>query len=193
VQAPELLLAGYGGGRIAPAFWDCQLERPALGLLSQVHWPAHAVGLSQRQQRGHEHVGCYVSCCYICIVEDESRVRDVQRIDGVTVEVMIEQQTRAPDCGVLTGTVKDRPVTRLKGMPASGERDELWWRERRLLRRPLCPRKTFTSATRCQPRAREPSGCGSRWRSDHVEQSGGLRAHRGRRVVTGAHDPARHS
>jgi transposase len=92
-------------------------------------------------------------------LEDEFGVCDVQRIDAVTVKVMIEQIARegpCPDCGVLTGTVKDRPVMRLKDVPASGQRIELWWRKRRLIcAEPLCPRKTFTQrATAVRPRAR---------------------------------------
>jgi len=69
-------------------------------------------------------------------LEDEFGVRDVERIDAVTVKVMIEQIVRegpCPDCGVFTGTVKDRLVMRLKDVPASGQRVELWWRKRRLV------------------------------------------------------------
>jgi transposase len=92
-------------------------------------------------------------------LEDEFGVRDVERIDAVTVKVVIEQIARegpCPDCGVLTGTVKDRLVMRLKDVPASGQRIELWWRKRRLIcAEPLCPRKTFTQrATAVRPRAR---------------------------------------
>jgi transposase len=92
-------------------------------------------------------------------LEDEFGVCDVQRIDAVTVKVMIEQIARdgpCPDCGVLAGAVKDRPVMRLKDVPASGQRVELWWRKRRLIcAEPLCPRKTFTQrATAVRPRAR---------------------------------------
>jgi len=92
-------------------------------------------------------------------LEDEFGVRDVERIDAVTVKVMIEQIARegpCPDCGVFTGTVKDRPVMRLKDVPASGQRVELWWRKRRLVcAEPWCPRKTFTQrAAAVRSRAR---------------------------------------
>jgi transposase len=92
-------------------------------------------------------------------LEDEFGVCDVGRIDAVTVKVLIEQPARegpCPDCGVLTGMVKDRPVMRLKDVPASGQRIELWWRKRRLVcAEPLCSRKTFTQrATAVRPRAR---------------------------------------
>ena len=37
---------------------------------------------------------------------------------------------------------------RLKDLPASGQRVELWWRKRRLVcADPLCPRKTFTQTS----------------------------------------------
>jgi transposase len=84
-------------------------------------------------------------------LEDEFTVLDVQRVDVSNVRVLIEQIARegpCPDCGVLTGAVKDRPVMRLKEVPASGQRVELWWRKRRLVcGEPLCPRKTFTQTS----------------------------------------------
>jgi transposase len=49
---------------------------------------------------------------------------------------------------VFSGAVKDRPVMRLKDMPVSGQRVELWWRKRRLVcDEGLCPRKTFTQVS----------------------------------------------
>jgi transposase len=92
-------------------------------------------------------------------LEEEFCVLDVRRVDAATVKVMVEQIARqgpCPDCGVFTGVVKDRPVKRLKDVPSSGQRVELWWRKRRLVcAEPLCQRKTFTQpATAVRPRAR---------------------------------------
>ena len=51
-------------------------------------------------------------------------------------------------CGALTSRVKDRPLRRVKDLPASGRRVELWSRQRHLLcREPACPRKSFTRTT----------------------------------------------
>ena len=36
------------------------------------------------------------------------------------------------DCGVFSSVVKDRPLIRVKDLPASGQAVELWWRKRRL-------------------------------------------------------------
>jgi transposase len=53
------------------------------------------------------------------------------------------------------GTVKDRPVMRLKDLPTPGQTVELWWRKRRLIcDEALCPRKTFTQVSAVRPRAR---------------------------------------
>ena len=73
--------------------------------------------------------------------------------------MVIEQTARegpCPECGVLSGLVKDRPMMRVKDLPASGQHVELWWRKRRLVcAEPLCLRKTFTQAsTVVRPRAR---------------------------------------
>jgi transposase len=92
-------------------------------------------------------------------LEDEFSVLDVQRVDATSVTVIIERTARdgpCPVCGVITGTVKDRPVMRLKDLAASGQTVELWWRKRRLVcRENLCPRKTFTQvSTAVRPRAR---------------------------------------
>lgn len=84
-------------------------------------------------------------------LEDEFGVLDVQRIDACSVRVVVEQTARegpCPACGVLTSTVKDRPVMRLKDLPASGQSVELWWRKRRLVcGETLCPRRTFTQTS----------------------------------------------
>jgi transposase len=92
-------------------------------------------------------------------LEDEFDVFKVERVDAATVKVVIEQLARegpCPDCGVITCVVKDRPLMRLKDLPASGRRVELWWRKRRLVcAEPWCPRRTFTQpSTAVQPRAR---------------------------------------
>jgi transposase len=92
-------------------------------------------------------------------LEDEFAVLDVQRVDVSSVRVVIEQVARdgpCPTCGVITGVVKDRPVMRLKDLPAAGQTVELWWRKRRLVcAEPLCPRQTFTQASiAVRPRGR---------------------------------------
>jgi transposase len=92
-------------------------------------------------------------------LEDEFGVLEVQRVGSTGLKVIIEQLARegpCPVCGVLTGTVKDRPVMRLTDLPASGQTVELWWRKRRLVcAEPLCPRKTFTQISAAvRPRGR---------------------------------------
>ena len=92
-------------------------------------------------------------------LEDEFRVLEVQRVDNTTVKVIIEQAARAgpcPECGVFSGTVKDRPMMRLKDLPVSGQSVQLWWRKRRLIcGEGLCPHKTFTQVSAAvRPRAR---------------------------------------
>ena len=92
-------------------------------------------------------------------LEDEFGVLDVRAGRRDTVKVIIEQTARegpCPACGVFTGTVKDRPVMRVKDLPASGQPVELWWRKRRLVcGEALCPRKTFTQVSAAvRPRAR---------------------------------------
>jgi transposase len=84
-------------------------------------------------------------------LEHEFSVVEVRRVDATTVKVIIEQAARAgpcPECGVFSGTVKDRPVMRLKDLPTSGQTVELWWRKRRLIcDEALCPRKSFTQVS----------------------------------------------
>ena len=92
-------------------------------------------------------------------LEDEFRVLEVQRVDNTTVKVIIEQAARAgpcPECGVFSGTVKDRPMMRLKDLPVSGQTVQLWWRKRRLIcGEGLCPHQTFTQVSAAvRPRAR---------------------------------------
>jgi len=92
-------------------------------------------------------------------LEHEFSVLEVQRLDVTTVKVIIEQVARegpCPECGVVSGTVKDRPWMRLKDLPVSGQTVELCWRKRRLIcGEGLCPRKTFTQVSAAvRPRAR---------------------------------------
>ena len=85
-------------------------------------------------------------------LEDEFSVLGVDRIGPTMVKMIIEQTARegpCPACGVLTSAVKDRPMMRLKDLPACGQTVELWWRKRRLVcGEQLCPRRTFTQACR---------------------------------------------
>jgi transposase len=92
-------------------------------------------------------------------LEAEFRVLSVCRTGPTAVELIMEQAARegpCPACGVLSSTVKDRPMVRVKDLPASGQTVKLWWRKRRLLcREEPCPRRSFTqTATAILPRAR---------------------------------------
>jgi transposase len=92
-------------------------------------------------------------------LEGEFRVLEVQRVDATTVTVIIEQtagEGPCPVCGVVAGAVKDRPVMRLKDLPASGQQVQLRWRKRRLVcAEPLCRRKSFTQTSAAvRPRGR---------------------------------------
>jgi transposase len=92
-------------------------------------------------------------------LEGEFGVLGVQRIDPGAVKMIIEQAARegpCPACGVLTATVKERPMMRLKDLPASGQTVQLWWRKRRLIcAETLCPQQTFTQAAAAvRPRGR---------------------------------------
>ena len=92
-------------------------------------------------------------------LEDEFGVLAVQRSGPSTVKLIIEQTARegpCPACGVLSSMVKDRPLTQIKDLPASGQQVELWWRKRRLrCVEPLCERWSFTQTCGAvKPRAR---------------------------------------
>src|SRR5215217_3714082 len=82
---------------------------------------------------------------------DDHRVLDVVRVgDGVVRDVIetVEREGPCPDCGVLSARVKDRPLVRLRDLPASGQRVELWCRRRRLAcREPNCPRLSFSQVS----------------------------------------------
>jgi transposase len=92
-------------------------------------------------------------------LEHEFNVLEVERVDTTTVKVIVEQTARdgpCPECGVFSGTVKDRPWMRLKDLPLSGQTVQLWWRKRRLIcAEGPCRRKTFTQVSAAvRPRAR---------------------------------------
>jgi transposase len=82
---------------------------------------------------------------------DDHRVLDVVRVGDRVVRVVIETLERegaCPACGVLSARVKDRPLVRLRDLPASGQRVQLWCRRRRLACRERdCPRLSFTQAS----------------------------------------------
>lgn len=92
-------------------------------------------------------------------LEPEFGIVSVTRTGLSAVEVIVERTARegpCPACGVLSARVKDRPLLRVKDLPASGQRVELWWRKRRLLCvEALCPRRSFTqTASAIRPRGR---------------------------------------
>ena len=92
-------------------------------------------------------------------LEHEFNVLEVEWVDTTAVKVIIEQTARegpCPECGVFSGTVKDRPWMRLKDLPLSGQSVQLWWRKRRLIcDEALCPRRSFTQVSAAvRPRAR---------------------------------------
>ena len=92
-------------------------------------------------------------------IEDEFDVVSVERTGPGQLRIIIEMRSRdapCPACGVMSARVRDRPPCRIKDLPASGQRVELWWRKRRLLcREPLCPRRSFTqTSVAIRPRSR---------------------------------------
>jgi transposase len=92
-------------------------------------------------------------------IEDEFDVEGVARIGPGQVKITIELRSveaPCPACGVISARVKDRPLRRIKDLPASGQSVELWWRKRRLACvEALCPRRSFTQPSRAiRPRAR---------------------------------------
>lgn len=88
-------------------------------------------------------------------LEDEFTVLQLERIDADTVRVVIEvidPEGACPECGVLTSRIKERPLVRVKDLPASGQRTDLWWLKRRLVcREPACGTATFTQQSRAVP------------------------------------------
>jgi transposase len=92
-------------------------------------------------------------------IEDEFDVLSVDRLGPDQVKILIELRSveaACPTCGVITGRVKDRPVRRIKDLPASGQQTQLWWRKRRLAcLETLCPRRSFTQpSVAVRPRGR---------------------------------------
>jgi transposase len=92
-------------------------------------------------------------------IEDEFDVVCVDRTGPDQIKMIIEMRSveaPCPACGVVTGRVKDRPLRRIKDLPASGQRTELWWRKRRLLcAEERCERRSFTQTSDAiLPRAR---------------------------------------
>jgi transposase len=92
-------------------------------------------------------------------LEEEFAACSVDRTGPTAVKLIIERAARegpCPACGVFSSTVKDRPLMRLKDLPASGQAVELWWRKRRLVcAEQLCPRRSFTqTAAAVRPRGR---------------------------------------
>ena len=92
-------------------------------------------------------------------LETEFTVLRVERTGPAAVKLIIEQTARegpCPSCGVLSAAVKERPLVRVKDLPACGQQIELWWRKRRLwCRESLCPRRSFIQTCEAvKPRAR---------------------------------------
>lgn len=92
-------------------------------------------------------------------LEDEFRVVAVTRLGVAEVKIIIEMRSRegpCPSCGGLSRRVKDRPVRRVKDVPASGQRVQLWWRKRRLVcSESACPQRSFTQLSDAiRPQAR---------------------------------------
>ena len=85
----------------------------------------------------------------------EFTVVEVERLSADAVRVVVETVAReaaCPECGTLSSRVKDRPLRRVKDLPASGQRVELWWRKRRLVCLPAtCPRHSFLERTAAIP------------------------------------------
>jgi transposase len=92
-------------------------------------------------------------------IEDEFDVVSVDRIGPGQVQIIIEMRSReaaCPGCGVLSGRIRDRPLCRVRDLPASGQQTQLWWRKRRLVCvEVLCPRRSFTQTSDAiRPRSR---------------------------------------
>src|SRR4051794_3560449 len=92
-------------------------------------------------------------------IEDEFDVEGVVRLGNGQVKIFIEMRSGeapCPACGVISAWVKDRPLRRIKDLPASDQSVESWWRKRRLAcLEALCPRRSFTQpsrAIRCRAR-----------------------------------------
>ncbi|TQM64104.1 ISL3 family transposase [Humibacillus xanthopallidus] len=88
-------------------------------------------------------------------LEDEFAVLQLSRVDPDTVKIVIEvidPEGACPGCGVPTSRVKERPLVRVKDLPASGQRTELWWLKRRLVCPEVhCATVTFTQQSTAVP------------------------------------------
>jgi transposase len=88
-------------------------------------------------------------------LEDEFRVLQVERLSPESVRIVVEvtdPEGACPRCGVLSARVKERPLIRIKDLPASGQRSELWWRKRRLVcAEPVCATGSFTQQSVAVP------------------------------------------
>jgi transposase len=95
-------------------------------------------------------------------LEDEFRVLQVERLGPDTVRVVIEVtdvEGACPGCGVLSSRVKERPLVRVKDLPASGQQAQLWWLKRRLVcRESDCGTVTFTQQSAAIPKRARLTG-----------------------------------
>jgi transposase len=75
--------------------------------------------------------------------------------DEAAVRVVIETAVReagCPDCGVISTRIKERPLCRLKDLPASGQPVVLLWRKRRYAcLEEACVRRSFVERTDAIP------------------------------------------
>lgn len=131
---------------------------------------------------------------------DSFTVVDVTRVDDGIVRVVAETvgaEAACPGCGVLSRQVKDRPLVRIKDLPACGQRVQLWWRKRRLrCLEEACAVGSFTEVDEAiPPRSRLTSRLrahlaaavvGSNRAVDDVAREHGVhRAHRAHRADPG--------
>jgi transposase len=89
-------------------------------------------------------------------IEDEFDVVSVDRIGPGQVQIIIEMRSReaaCPGCGVLSGRIRDRPLCRVRDLPASGQQTQLWWRKRRL----VCVRGVVSAAVVHPDQRRDPA------------------------------------
>lgn len=99
---------------------------------------------------------------------------EVVHVDRLGPEVLVIIEVIAveggcPGCGVLSARVKDRPLLRVKDLPACGQRTQVWWRKRRLACTERgCPVGSFTQTSALRR---------SRWATHH-SQSLGAESHR---------------
>jgi transposase len=88
-------------------------------------------------------------------LEDEFRVLQVERLTPEIVRIVVEvtdAEGACPGCGVPSGRVKERPLVRIRDLPASGQGTELWWRKRRLVcRESVCATVSFTQQSAAVP------------------------------------------